>query len=412
MVSRQKPPPEAGADALYRWYEQEHAEEFKARKEGRSNGYTHERDHRETPFPINKAAEWAGKERPPRVFLDQRRLIPVPYVTMLAGQGAIGKTLLLLQLAVACATGTQWLGGDVMAGPAMIYSAEEPLRELHIRVDEICEAEKLNLAQLDRLSIADLSKVPDASLTRYDPKTGLWLLTDRYWALDQAVAEERPVMIGIDNRSMIVTGNENDRVGANFTVRNLGMIADRYGCAVVLLSHPSMAGLAQGTGQSGSTGWQTASRSFLYMRRPKEEGQAEDGEHGEDDGGRELINNKTNYSKMDRVVRMKWEFYRFVCTDPPLDQPQSPLGTLDKAERVFMKLLRWHISHDINVGYNKGPNYAPTVFDRHADREGINSKWFKMAMDSLLTKEKIKIVPSGPPSHRRFHIVPTEDFNL
>jgi len=416
MTIPPRPGPEAGAEAFARWLERYgHLEDPRPNGEWRQD---------QIVFPTVKASSWAGKERPPRIFLDQRKMIPIPYVTMLAGQGAIGKTLLLLQLALACSTSTQWLGGWVKGGPAIVYSAEEPLRELHTRVDEICEAEHLHLNQLDGLEIADLSRVPDASLTRYDPKTGLWLLTDRYWALDALAEKMKPVLIGIDNRSMIVTGNENDRVGANFTVRNLGMIGERHGCAVMLLSHPSMTGISQGSGTSGSTGWQTAPRSFLYFRRPKEDGGGTDsyrgddpgvpeiGDHSADDGARELINNKANYTRMDTKVNVKWEFYRFVCTDPPLDQPREEIGKDSKAERKFMELLHWHTKQGMEVSASPGsPSYGPKLFDRHQGRDGINMRWFERAYRSLLDKGRVRIVMTGKGVRQKQCIVPAENFN-
>jgi len=371
-----------------------------------------------------KASNWAGQERPPREFLDQRKFIPIRYVTILAGQGAIGKTLLALQLALACSTSTQWLGGWVKAGKVLIYSAEEPLRELHIRIDEICEAEQLSLDQLDGLEIINLSNAINASLITNHPKSGL-IQTGYYDALDDAVKEVRPVVVIVDNRSMVVDADENSRVVASFFIRAMGLIADRYGCAVLVLAHPSLSGLAQGTGTSGSTGWMNAARSFLYMRRPKEDGGRtgsyrgddpgvpEMGDHGADDGVRELVNNKANYTRMDTKVNVKWEFYRFVCIDPPLDQPKDTIGKESKAERVFMKLLHAYTKagREVSVS-NASQNYAPKLFDRSRERENLNFRWFERAMESLLNQGKVKVVMMGPKSRQRSCLVAVENYNF
>jgi len=345
-----------------------------------------------------KASSWAGTERPPREFLDQRRFIPLRYVSILAGQGAIGKTLLALQLALACSTATLWLGGSVRAGPALVYSAEEPLRELHIRIDEICEAEQLQLDQLGKLEIINLSHAINASLITNHPKHGL-IPTGYYRALDDAVKEVRPVVVIIDNRSMVVDADENSRVVASMFIRIMGLVADRYGCAVVVLAHPSLSGLAAGTGASGSTGWMNAARSFLYMRRPKEDsggtgsyrgddpGVPEMGDHGADDGVRELINNKANYTRMDTKVNVKWEFNRFVCTDPPLDQPREEIGKESRAIRVFKKFMEAYAKRNVRLSQDQANHkaFAPTVFfnDRTISREGVSKSELIKAMWTL-----------------------------
>jgi hypothetical protein len=62
-------------------------------------------------------------------------------------------------------------------------------------------------------------------------------------------------------------GNENDRAQARQFIGMLRGLAIRHECAVLLLSHPSVAGIASGGGSSGSTAWNNSVRSRLYLSR-------------------------------------------------------------------------------------------------------------------------------------------------
>ena len=57
-----------------------------------------------------------------------------------------------------------------------------------------------------------------------------------------------------------------------------------------------------------------------------------------------------------------------------------------------------------NVNHAGGPNYAPSLFAEHPEREGMTKRVLKTAMDSLLRAGKIRIVKSGPPSKPRTHL--------
>ena len=109
------------------------------------------------------AAIFAGVPPPPRVFLDKSELLPVKNVTLLSGDGATGKSLLALQLAVAVVSESRWIGIEVGFGPVVYLCCEEDHDELHNRLADIAAAEDIDLADCANLEIAVLTG-QDASL--------------------------------------------------------------------------------------------------------------------------------------------------------------------------------------------------------------------------------------------------------
>ncbi|WP_369675560.1 AAA family ATPase, partial [Enterococcus faecium] len=84
--------------------------------------------------------------------------------------------------------------------------------------------------------------------------------------------DERPALVGLDTLADLHSGQENDRTTARQFIGLLRGLAIRHGCAVVLLAHPSLTGMASGSGLSGSTAWNASVRSRLYLERVVQDG--------------------------------------------------------------------------------------------------------------------------------------------
>jgi RecA-family ATPase len=63
--------------------------------------------------------------------------IPRNNVTLLSGEGSVGKSILSLQLAVAVVLGRDWLGALPEPGPALVVCCEDDGDELWRRLDRI-----------------------------------------------------------------------------------------------------------------------------------------------------------------------------------------------------------------------------------------------------------------------------------
>ena len=336
-------------------------------------------------FETIRASSWHEMPVPEQDWLDHRQLIPLESSSFFVGATKIGKTYIALQAAIACASGTNWMNEPIRKGPVIFYSAEENMKVLHQRVAKICVSESIHLDALDDLHFVDLSQLVDASLIAGKNSSGSAAPNPLYHRLDTTIEAIKPVCVWLDNRGLIVTGNENDRGIASSAMRAFQLLAAKHKCAIIMIAHPSKGGEGDGSGSSGSTAWFATGRSVLFMQKP------EDAEKGV----RTITNTLTNYGEGDTVINVKWEFDRYKCTDRQ-KRAGDEIGLPQKSERVFLKLLRWHTKNNLEVSPNsRSPNYAPVVFEAAKGREGLNRKWFRTAMESLIESGVIEVRTRG-----------------
>ncbi|MCI5073958.1 AAA family ATPase [Oricola sp.] len=358
---------------------------------------------RDMHLSIVPASEFAARETPQRQFLDERRLIPLRNVTIISGDGGTGKSLLALQLGMGVAAGGIWLGRRVREGSVLYFSAEDDEDETHIRFKEICAAEGLHPSSFNALGF-DFRAGKEAALAVEVPRSAVLQRTPLMGALEAAMGENSPVLLILDNLADVFAGNEVSRVQARQFIGMMRGLALKHDCAVVLLSHPSVAGMNSGTGSSGSTAWNNSVRSRLYLRRDV----SDDGSEADADA-RILETKKTNYARAGDETRLRWEDGRFVAVEETRQDNGDPIAQATKAERVFLHLLDWHSRKGLHVSPNKSNRYAPTVFARHGQCEGVKARQFERAMETLFEHGQIEIDRHGPPSKPRNHIVRAGD---
>lgn len=346
---------------------------------------------------IVTASSLAQSSVPDRRWL-VRDMIPDRTVTLITGDGGVGKSLLCLQLAVATAARTGWIGAMPDAGDVLYVSAEDDLDELHRRLAQICTTTGVPLDDLDGLHLWPLAG-EDAVLALPAPRTELVIPTSLFSALEQKVTELGPRLLVIDNLADAFGGNENSRPQARQFVGLLRGIAIRHRLAVLLIGHPSISGMTSGTGTSGSTAWSNSVRSRLYLDRPK----AEDGTEIDPDL-RVLRTMKANYSAAGVELTIRWQAGHFRvegCGPSMFDR----IAVENRAEEVFLRLLADFSLQGRDVSPNVSNTYAPTVFAKQPEAGGIAKRAFERAMNSLFQAGKIRVEKFGPPSKQRTRIV-------
>lgn len=343
------------------------------------------------PLRVIDPIGWQGKDLPERKWMVQG-LIPVGAVTMLGGDGGLGKSLLALQLMTAAATGQRWLNMPTMKCKTLGVFCEDDPEELHIRVAGICEAIDVPLGDLDDMRL--ISRVGEDNLLQNVDKFGKSVGESNFYRqLVECIRDFGAQLIVMDSLHDLFGGNENVRTEARQFISMLRRIATMQNGAVVLCSHPSAAGLSSGSGVSGSTAWNNAVRSRLYLSRPNSD------DPDADPDKRILSTKKSNYGQALGNIELKYAAGVFVRTD---DESYTSAALRQmKAEETFMRCL--DICAKAGRPVTDAPNtarYAPKVFGLMPEARGVSLGQLAKAMAALFSAEKISLDVVGKHANR------------
>lgn len=350
--------------------------------------------------PMLDAAVFDGIDVPEREW-HVENYIPKDTVTILSGDGAVGKSTLAAQLLASTVLNCEWLGLPVESGPVLYVAAEDSLDELHRRFATILEDMRATFAQLvgRGLHLVPLADCEDALLAVPD-RGGNLQPTLRMKALEKRIEQVRPVLVVLDTRADLFGGDEIKRAHARQFIGMLRALAIRHRCTIVLLDHPSQAGMSTGTGTSGSTAWNNSVRSRLYFERVK----GEDGSDPDPDL-RRLAVMKANYAQSGLEMRVRWQHGVFVPLPTQGTVAYGAQAAADYAEEVFLRMLGIYITEKRDVSHNPSRTFAPAVFAKDHRAEGLKSATLKQAMDRLFEKKKIAVHVGGSPSRPRHRII-------
>lgn len=207
----------------------------------------------------------------------------------------------------------------------------------------------------------------------------------------------------LDTVADIYAANESTRRIVRQFIGLLTGLAIELGCAIVLLAHPSKAGMASGDNYSGSTAWNGSVRSRLSLEYASKASGDADGPV--DRNARVLKHAKSNRGARLDDMKLRWQGGVFVRTDTPTGLIDRAL-IAEKAERVFLALIDWHQTAGVNVSASRtANNSAPKTFTKHADSEGLSRSDFDAAMHRLLKDGRIVSQQYGRPSEPRYRLV-------
>lgn len=347
------------------------------------------------PFRYSMVSALEGVPIPERRWL-VRDWIPEGQVTMVYGDGGVGKTLAVQQLMTAAALGRGWLGLPVTPCKVFGLFCEDDEEELHRRQALINQSYDCSFADLES-NMCWMSMVGVdtglADFTQYgDPQPA-----SAYHRLVTTAINFGAGLVVIDSLQNVYSGNENIRPLTVWFVRLLQDLAQGIAGSVVITAHPSLSGLSSGSGMSGSTSWNNACRSRLYLHRPDKDVAADETE-------RILTRKKANYAGAGDSLTLNWRDGVLVANPPPDGVFAGMEGR--NAERVFLDQLAAltiegrHLSENSHSG-----NYAPKLFAKRPDREGFNRPDFAKAMERLFVDSRIRVEPYGRPGDNHRHIV-------
>ncbi len=334
-----------------------------------------------------------GAPIPPRLW-QYPGLIPANTVTLLTGDGGVGKSTLALQACASTVLGTPWIGQEPRAGNAMYLSAEDDRDELHRRIADIATFYGRPLASMTGLKLLPLVD-GEAVLATAAPHGDQIVTTPLWDELRALAAEWEPRLIVLDASADVFAINENSRPQVRHAVGLLRSLAIQTGAAVTLLAHPSLQGLASGSGYSGSTAWNNSVRSRLYLSKPK----ADDGGQAAPDI-RTLGLMKANYGPSGSEFRLLLRGGAFTNEDASAGAPLSRTIADSRVEVQFLEILAAIDAQGRRVTERRGPGYAPSEFSKEPAAKGTTSKGFEAAMRRLFDAGELVVREHGPPSRR------------
>jgi RecA-family ATPase len=202
-----------------------------------------------------------------------RGRVPLNQAGLLSGEGGAGKSIVELTKDVAHVTGKDWFGSMPQPGPAFYIGAEDGVDEIHIRLHDIASHYGVTFDQLIDGGLHVLCLLgQDATLCATSGKSGRVEVTALYRRLREAAGDIKPKNISIDTLSRAFAGNEIDRVQVYAFAMHMQALAMVAEGSVSVLSHPSLQGMASGSGISGSTAWHGAFRFRQYLTSVKPDG--------------------------------------------------------------------------------------------------------------------------------------------
>ena len=235
----------------------------------------------------------------------------------------------------------------------------------------------------------------DATLCEANGKSGRIETTGLYKQIYEAAGDIKPKNISIDTLSRAFAGDEINRVQVYGFANHMQALAKVASGSVTVLSHPSLAGIASGSGISGSTAWHGAFRFRQYLTGVK----AEPGEQPDGDL-RELQFKKNQYGPRSENIVVRYQNGLFL--------PERGLSNLEKvareaeAERIFIDLLKRFSDAGRNLSHkDSSPNFAPKVFvaEAEAKEARLRKTDFEEAMRRLFADKKIAVETYGRPSN-------------
>lgn len=263
------------------------------------------RSERSSEDPWRTMADIMGLA-PPRQWLIEN-WIPLGGATFLYGPGAIGKTTLVGQLALAVARGATFLGLPVRPMPVLMVTAEEAEEEMHRRF------EKQGRRADDAVTFGsfrgwDTVLHPPFRGPTYDEDTPFYRMIEDKLALMPA----GPKLLILDNLNYIYHG---DYYAAGEITRFLNHYLHRllaaHEATGLVLAHPSESQRQSGDGGYGGVQWSNGVRARLYFEKHMTKPQRRGDKPQPIGHQRVLSSKKNNYAASGDGIILDWDDWKF-----------------------------------------------------------------------------------------------------
>lgn len=334
-------------------------------------------------------AHWKGTEPTVQRWLACAR-IPAGDLTLYTGNGGSGKTETATQLSVSVAAELgDWLGCVVESGTVLFLSCEEPEHNVRDRVERICRHRCIDPHSIERLHL-HFPDLDDTWMVTVD-RGGRVNKTPFFHKLEAWISEHRPRLVVIDSVAAVFDGEAIARRQVRAFLAMLRKLARDHDTAIVLLDHPSVRGMADGSGTANY--WRNSVRSMLSLSDPEKD----------DPDVRQIEVKKNNYGRAGERVTLRWNGLTFTTGNLGESSPHRAAADRD-VDELFLRLLDKRNSQGRPVHAKAAKGAAPAEMKDDPEANGVTADAFRRAMERLFTAGRIKTVETGPPSKPRQHI--------
>lgn len=320
--------------------------------------------------------------------------IGVGHVTLMAGRGGVGKTLILQQIASCLARQKPFLGAIDEVFTSLLWCAEDDADELKRRQIAIGEWLQVPLFLFNKvLHVEPLAGVECALMT---PNNGVLRHTKRALELWEQINDLKARFVGLDNIAHLFAGNENNRYEVTSFANMLTGMCIAANAAMILNGHP---GKASDSEFSGSTAWENAVRGRLYLSRTPPD--TEDRDADPQGLVRYLSRRKSNYSALD----CKRFMYQEGVLRPD-DEPMAPSDFIqgiknDKInKRVLDGVRKLKEMGIFGTHSTASPNYLPKLLTSYALCEELHKSEIVRSVKALMKDGILVSVVVGKNSNR------------
>lgn len=337
-------------------------------------------------IPARKPMDWDAldEQTPPmRVWRISHWLTAGP--TLLAGPGAVGKTMLAQTLATALALGIKFLDDVHEAATVLMWACEDDHDELWRRQAAICKFFGVSMRELKGRLIIEPRLGRDNTLfsTVYGAP-GWTPLRDE---LRSQINDYGASILFLDNIGQTFGGKENDRHHVTSFVNGMAGLTQAPGFTPVIMGHPAKAAESE---FSGSTAWENAVRMrwFMSSTLPDLEGGAP---AQSDPNVRYLMKRKTNYTVKD-YRKLVYKNGLFVPEDTEAGEFTKRFGGAFNRTAEADKCLLFALGEFVRMGVRTtdgrtSPDYLP--------RKAIEAKLASDFTKHELAESMMRLIMTG-----------------
>lgn len=317
-------------------------------------------------------------------------------LTLLSGNGGIGKTLLAQTIATALALKRNFVDAVNSEFKVLFWACEDSHDELWRRQVAICRYFDVNLQDLEGKLIIEPRAGQENSL--YLPVMGTPTWTPLRKELESQMNDYQANALILDNIGQTYGCSENDRHAVTAFLNGFTAISP----VTLLLGHPAK---AQGSEFSGSTAWENAVRMRWYLGAQLPDQKQDEDEAEADQNVRYLAKRKTNYTVKDfrklvyqngvfvpeRAEEMGSFTQRYTFAQRNTEAERTVLRAMNELKAIGMYGRAAHTS----------PDYLPKKVTQMKLGGDCTERELRDALNRLLLKKQVQEIEVGRLANRQ-----------